>query len=145
MKEYCLNNEYDTVKLAEEIANFTEKQSIILLYGNLGVGKTFFSKSFINYFTKKENRKEENVVSPTFNIVKTYEMNDFSIFHFDLYRIKNQDELYELDLDDAFSNVALIEWPEIIEDILPYKTFSLYFKFEDGKRSCLVEDYRKKV
>lgn len=142
MKEYILDCEDDTVKLAEEIANSVKKQSIILLYGDLGTGKTFFSKAFINFFSKLENRAEENVISPTFNIVKSYDTSNFSIFHFDLYRIKNQNELFELNLEEAFSNISLVEWPEIIENILPYKTFSLYFKLENGKRSCIVEDYR---
>lgn len=142
MKEYILDCENDTIKLAEEIASCVDKQSIILLYGDLGAGKTFFSKAFINFFAKAENRAEENVISPTFNIVKTYNTKNFTIFHFDLYRIKHQSEVFELDLDEAFSNVSLIEWPEIIEDILPYKTFVLHFKLEDGKRSCIVENYK---
>lgn len=142
MKEYILDCENDTIKLAEEIADCVDKQSIILLYGDLGAGKTFFSKAFINFFAKAENRAEENVISPTFNIVKTYNTKNFTIFHFDLYRIKHQSEVFELDLDEAFSNVSLIEWPEIIEDILPYKTFVLHFKLEDGKRSCIVENYK---
>lgn len=142
MKEYILDCENDTIKLAEEIAGCVDKQSIILLYGDLGAGKTFFSKAFINFFAKAENRTEENVISPTFNIVKTYNTKNFTIFHFDLYRIKHQSEVFELDLDEAFSNVSLIEWPEIIEDILPYKTFVLHFKLEDGKRSCIVENYK---
>ena len=114
MKEYILDCENDTIKLAEEIASCVDKQSIILLYGDLGAGKTFFSKAFINFFAKAENRAEENVISPTFNIVKTYNTKNFTIFHFDLYRIKHQSEVFELDLDEAFSNVSLIEWPEII-------------------------------
>ena len=142
MKEYILDCENDTIKLAGEIAGCVDKQSIILLYGDLGAGKTFFSKAFINFFAKAENRAEENVISPTFNIVKTYNTKNFTIFHFDLYRIKHQSEVFELDLDEAFSNVSLIEWPEIIEDILPYKTFVLHFKLEDGKRSCIVENYK---
>ena len=142
MKEYILDCENDTIKLAKEIASCVDKQSIILLYGDLGAGKTFFSKAFINFFAKAENRAEENVISPTFNIVKTYNTKNFTIFHFDLYRIKHQSEVFELDLDEAFSNVSLIEWPEIIEDILPYKTFVLHFKLEDGKRSCIVENYK---
>ena len=118
-KEYKINNLEDTKKLAEEIANKINVGEVITLKGTLGAGKTFFTNCFINYLMKKNNLKEVEVVSPTFNIVKEYPLNDYSIYHFDLYRLKNKNELYELDIENCFENgITLIEWPEIAEDII---------------------------
>lgn len=118
-KEYKINNLEDTKKLAEEIADKINLGEVITLKGTLGAGKTFFTNCFINYLMKKNNLKEVEVVSPTFNIVKEYPLNDYSIYHFDLYRLKNKNELYELDIENCFENgITLIEWPEIAEDII---------------------------
>lgn len=118
-KEYKINNLEDTKKLAEEIANEINTGEVITLKGTLGAGKTFFTNCFINYLMKKNNLKEVEVASPTFNIVKEYQLNDYSIYHFDLYRLKNKNELYELDIENCFENgITLIEWPEIAEDII---------------------------
>ena len=145
MQNIVLNSEQDTIKLAETIAKDVKKNTIILLYGGLGVGKTFFTNVFINYFNKIENRKVEDITSPTFNIFKTYKTNNFDIFHFDLYRIKDVEELYELDIEDAFNNVAIIEWPEIIENILPYKTISMFFSLENNVRHCKIKIEEKSL
>ena len=118
-KEYKINNLEDTKKLAEEIANKINVGEVITLKGTLGAGKTFFTNCFINYLMKKNNLEEVEVASPTFNIVKEYPLNDYSIYHFDLYRLKNKNELYELDIENCFENgITLIEWPEIAEDII---------------------------
>lgn len=118
-KEYKINNLEDTKKLAEEIANEINTGEVITLKGTLGAGKTFFTNCFINYLMKKNNLQEVEVASPTFNIVKEYQLNDYSIYHFDLYRLKNKNELYELDIENCFENgITLIEWPEIAEDII---------------------------
>ncbi len=138
LKEYILKNKEDTKNLAELVASKIKKGDILMLNGDLGVGKTFFVSCFVNYFCKKQNKQEVAVTSPTFNIVKTYQTNDFLIYHFDLYRIKNVEELYELDLEDAFDNVSLIEWPEIINDLLPHEPISLNFEL-------IENDWRKVV
>lgn len=117
--EYLIRSKDEMVEFAENIAKQTKKGDIILLNGDLGSGKTFFSNAFINYFNKIENRDVEQITSPTFNIVKTYKTNNFTIYHFDLYRIKDIEEVYELDIEDAFENVSLIEWPDVVRNILP--------------------------
>ena len=130
MVEYIIKTENDTKKLAENIAKNCHKGDIILLNGDLGAGKTFFSSCFINYFAETEARPLENVISPTFNLVKTYKTSNFDIYHFDLYRLKHKDELYELDLQTAFENVSLIEWPELMLSFLPdnYIEISIFVK-----------------
>lgn len=117
--EYLIKSKDEMIGFAENMAKQIKCGNIILLNGDLGSGKTFFSNAFINYFNKIENREIEQITSPTFNIVKTYKTNNFMIYHFDLYRIKNIEEVYELDIEDAFENVSLIEWPDIVKDVLP--------------------------
>ena len=134
MVEYIVKSKEDTRKIAEDIASKINKGSVITLTGTLGAGKTFFTECFINYFNKKENRTIENVVSPTFNLVKVYNTDNFDIYHFDLYRLKNREEVFELGIEDAFENVALIEWPELILDFLPENIININIK--------LVNDYR---
>ncbi|MBO4956891.1 MAG: tRNA (adenosine(37)-N6)-threonylcarbamoyltransferase complex ATPase subunit type 1 TsaE [Rickettsiales bacterium] len=117
--EYLIKSKNEMIEFAENLAKQTKKGNIILLNGDLGSGKTFFSNAFINYFNKLENREIEQITSPTFNMVKTYKTNNFTIYHFDLYRIKDIEEVYELDVEDAFENVSLIEWPDVVRDFLP--------------------------
>lgn len=118
-KEYKINSLEDTKKLAELIAEKVNIGQVITLKGTLGAGKTYFTNCFINYMMKKNNLPKVEVVSPTFNIVKEYPLKDFSIYHFDLYRLKNKNELYELDIENSFENgISVIEWPEIADDII---------------------------
>lgn len=117
--EKIIKTKAEMIDFSENIASKIKNKDIILLNGDLGSGKTFFTNAFINYFNKIENKQIINVTSPTFNIVKTYKTDNFIIYHFDLYRIKNIEELYELDIEDAFNNISIIEWPNIIYDLLP--------------------------
>lgn len=118
---YKLFSEEDTVKVAEALAKESKSGDIIALSGELGSGKTFFANAFINYFLAKNDMAKINVTSPTFNLVKVYDVGDFDVYHFDLYRIKNEKELLELDFDSAFTNISLIEWPEIAVNLFPKK------------------------
>ena len=112
-------NENNSVKIAETIAKKSSKHDIITLSGDLGSGKTFFTNAFVNFFLKRNCLHKINVTSPTFNILKIYNVGDFDIYHFDLYRIKSKSELLEFDFDSAFDNISIIEWPELAMDILP--------------------------
>lgn len=129
-------DEKDSKRIAESFASKARKGDIFALYGDLGAGKTLFASAFINYFQRLEHRKPLTISSPTFNLVKVYRTNNFDIYHFDLYRLKRREELWELDLESAFQNVSLIEWPELIESLLPGKNI-IKIKIEiqnDGKR-----------
>lgn len=140
-KEVIANTEEGTRNFIASIINDIKRGTIILLRGDLGVGKTFFTQILINSLLEKENKKNIPITSPTFNIVKTYELEKFIIYHFDLYRIKHEEELFELDLENAFENVSIIEWPEIAENILPYKTFDIDIKVVDNIRKYIVKIY----
>ena len=138
--EEIIKNESDTRLFIEKhVLPILKKQTILLLNGTLGSGKTFFTNILVNLILKSENRPQENVTSPTFNIVKIYNTKNFDIYHFDLYRIKNVEELYELDINDAFENVSIIEWSEIIESILPYKPIRLNIKIRNEQRVYKLE------
>ncbi|MDR3224588.1 MAG: tRNA (adenosine(37)-N6)-threonylcarbamoyltransferase complex ATPase subunit type 1 TsaE [Holosporales bacterium] len=101
-------------KLAEGLADKTEAPFSILLTGDLGAGKTTFAKLFIGPLLIDKTQK---VTSPTFNIIQIYETKKGPIWHADLYRLKNKEELFELGLIEAMSDsICLIEWPLLLRD-----------------------------
>lgn len=115
MQKIEVKNKKEMADLARKIAASSQKNDIILLYGNLGAGKTFFAQNFINSLSDKE----QNVLSPTFNIVNSYQTKKGEVFHFDLYRIKSVEELENIGFFDAIkSGICLIEWAEIAESFL---------------------------
>ncbi len=131
-----LNSEKDTKEFAEDFLDKIKPNYIVFLYGEMGVGKTTFIKYLVNSFQKKNKLKITEVTSPTFNLLNQYDLNKFIINHYDLFRLKNDDELKNLDLfEDNLNAVSLIEWPEIIKK-KPKKLIELFFKYE--------EDYQKR-
>jgi tRNA threonylcarbamoyladenosine biosynthesis protein TsaE len=129
----------DTAKIAKEISGLVVRSTVITLRGDLGAGKTFFTSCLINELLKREKLPAEVVASPTFNIVKIYSMSTFLVYHFDLYRLKRKEEIYELDIEEAFKNVAIIEWSELIEDILPPNTIKITISLQNENRLFLIE------
>ena len=93
------------------------------MIGKLGIGKT----TLVKFILKNYLGKEINVNSPTFSLVNLYEINNLRIWHYDLYRLKNKSEIYNLDIELALRDCTIIEWPEIIEDILPNDRINIYF------------------
>ncbi|HJK86362.1 MAG TPA: tRNA (adenosine(37)-N6)-threonylcarbamoyltransferase complex ATPase subunit type 1 TsaE [Candidatus Megaira endosymbiont of Nemacystus decipiens] len=115
-KVFRANSEEETKNIARNIARNIKKPLVIALKGELGSGKSFFARCIIQELLEKNI----NVSSPTFNLLQVYELNEnISIYHYDLYRLKDRSEIFELGIDDAMNNISIIEWPEIIEDILP--------------------------
>ncbi len=98
---------------AEGFADSIEPPCSVLLSGNLGSGKTQFAKFFINKILIDKN---QNITSPTFNIVQIYETTKGPLWHVDLYRCENEAEIEELGLLEAMcENICLIEWPDLIQ------------------------------
>lgn len=129
-KSFICKNENDTQKLASLIAGICNKGDVFALYGTLGAGKSTFSRYFIQHFMGNID-----VPSPTFTLVQTYSTDDFDIYHYDMYRLKHQDEAYELGIDEAFYNaVNLIEWPENIERLLPKYTWRINITVKESYR-----------
>lgn len=134
-KTYPLATENHTKLLAESLAKIAKKGDIFLLKGELGSGKTTFSRFFIRFFL----RKKEEVPSPTFTVVQTYPTKEFMIWHLDLYRVKNLNELDEIGIEDAFySGVCLVEWPERLGNYEPKKFLSLFFEHEENERKVKI-------
>ena len=103
----------------ENIANDIKKKILpgdhIFLYGEIGVGKTTFARLLINQCETENNLKKSEVLSPTFNIVFEYKIKDFTVKHYDLYRLKNEADIKNIGLfENSDRSIILIEWPELI-------------------------------
>lgn len=106
----------DTRRFASLLAQNVKVGDVIELRGDLGAGKTTLAKYIINNLAGVD----VEVTSPTFNIVQLYDTPSFTVWHFDLYRLKSPHELVEIGLDEALDcGVSLIEWPEIASHLLP--------------------------
>ena len=102
--------------ISKKIADEILKKDCIFLIGEIGVGKTTFTRSLINYFQKKEGVEQTQVLSPTFNLLYEYDIKEIKIMHYDLYRIKNAKELNQLGIfNENINSIKIIEWPQLIE------------------------------
>ena len=125
-----ISNEKDTKLVAERFCKLINLGDFILLTGNLGVGKTTFIKYIINSLQRINRQKISEVPSPTFNITNEYQIKKISIKHYDLYRIKNQNELNNLGIQENLKKqITLIEWPEIVKKLKIKNSISLIFKY----------------
>lgn len=139
MKEIISKSERDTQKVAQDIAQHLLGGDVVALIGDLGGGKTIFAKGIADYFGIKEG-----VQSPTFNIIKEYEIDKFDIkklYHMDFYRIKSDKELIELGLRDIFSDkssVSVVEWANKGKKFLPKNTKFIKLDFVDEKTRKII-------
>ena len=133
-KEYkvVIKSQKQMADLAAEIAAKSEVGDVVALKGTLGAGKSFFAKSFINALREKLGEKPCEVLSPTFNLVYSYDTKKGEVFHFDLYRLKSADELENIGFFDALKNgICLIEWPEIAADFLKKNCLEIEIKIKE--------------
>lgn len=116
------NSDLDTIELAQNIESEKFPNMVICLYGDLGSGKTLFTKAFA-----KSMGITDNITSPTFNIIKEYE-GECKLFHMDVYRLSEVKE--DLGIPEYFKKkgVTIIEWADLIEDILPKKRLDIKIK-----------------
>jgi len=127
-----ISSEETTKELAKELSNYLKGGEIIFLYGEMGVGKTTFVKYLINQFQIKKNLQTNEVTSPTFNLLNEYDVDDLSIKHYDLFRLKDKSELKNLDIFNNNKNtITLIEWPQLIDKEKLNKTIDLIFNYEN--------------
>ena len=102
--------------LSHKVADHLKEKDYIFLSGDIGVGKTTFTRFLINYLQKKEGLKATEVLSPTFNLLYEYNLKKCKIMHYDLYRIKNVKELNNLGIFQENENaIKIIEWPSLIK------------------------------
>ena len=136
-----LSSENQTEELALKIRKKLKIGSIVFLYGEMGVGKTTFIKYLINNLQKENKLKQTEVTSPTFNLLNEYQINQIKISHYDLFRLKTDEELKNLGLfEDSLNTITLVEWPQLIKE-KPRNLIELIFKYEDDhkKRSVQVK------
>ncbi len=137
MSQYISKSESETMTLAADIARRVKPGDVLALRGTLGAGKTAFSRGFIQSLCPEV----QEVPSPTFTLLQTYDTPDFPVYHFDMYRLKSPDEAYEIGIEDAFAEgVSLIEWPEKIGRLLPSKHWEILFEIQDNHRLITVEE-----
>ena len=106
----------DTQTFSRNFSKIISFGDIIFLYGEIGVGKTTFTRFLINFLESKNGIKNSEVLSPTFNIVYDYDIEDIKIQHYDLYRLKNYNDILQLGMFDILKNcIKIIEWPDFIK------------------------------
>lgn len=129
-KQITIQTEADLPQLVDTLLAFANGRKKIMLYGQIGAGKTTFVKAFC-----KKMQTDETANSPTFSIINEYEYSEGLIYHIDLYRLKTLDEALDIGIEDYLydNNFCFIEWAELIDDILPEDTISLYFETQDDK------------
>jgi len=111
------------IKSLEQLNSFSKKvadklknKDCIYLIGEIGVGKTTFTRYLINYLQKKEGSKITEVLSPTFNLLYEYDLKKFKIMHYDLYRLQNEKEINTLGIFQENENtIKIIEWPSLLK------------------------------
>lgn len=116
--------------LADAVVEATPPNLVIALWGDLGVGKSVFARAFINALPGET----EEVPSPTFTLLQTYDRDDTPVHHFDLYRIEDAEECIELGIEDAFADgISLIEWPDRLGTLLPRERLDVTISLGKGE------------
>ena len=117
-------------QISLKIIKKISKEDCILLFGEIGAGKTTLTRAIINNLQSQNKQNETEVLSPTFNIVYEYELNNLKIMHYDLYRLKTDKEIQQLGIFDQDKNsIKIIEWAEIIKD-KPCDRLEVYMSYE---------------
>lgn len=132
-------NEYETEKLGIKLAEKLVPGSVVALSGDLGTGKTTFSKAIA-----KGLGITSLITSPTFTIINEYKEGRLPLYHFDVYRITDEEELYELGYEEYFygKGVCIVEWADRIEDYLPKDAMRIYISYgeREGERIFEIDE-----
>jgi len=141
MQKIITNNFEETQKLGEDFARDLRGGEVICLYGDLGSGKTTFVQGLARGLGI-----EKRIISPTFIIMRTYEINDAKVknfYHVDLYRIETEKDVEGLGLIELMGDpedIVVIEWPEKIENLLPQERKDIVFKYlDEDQREIVIE------
>jgi tRNA threonylcarbamoyladenosine biosynthesis protein TsaE len=131
-----------SIRDLEQISNKIKKKltpgDVVFLYGEIGVGKTTFARLLINNYEKEKKLKESEVLSPTFNIVFEYDVKEFTIKHYDLYRLKSDSDIKNIGLfEDLKKTITLIEWPKLIKK-KPLNRIDLFFEHTQDMNERLL-------
>jgi len=131
--KYISKDVNDTLTIAENIESEKFPNMVICLYGELGCGKTVFVKGFASALGI-----EDNITSPTFNIIKEYQNGELPLYHMDVYRLDEVSQ--DIGIKDYFNKggVTIIEWADLISDKLPEERLDINFKIIDENTRVLV-------
>lgn len=131
-KIYHSKSERETIDIACQFSASLEDGDIVFLKGTLGAGKSVFARSVIQTLSQDPNLI---VPSPTFTLVQQYDTPQFPIWHFDLYRLEDPEEIYEIGWEDALSEgVLLVEWSERLAELTPQHFKSVSIEIEGDQR-----------
>ena len=132
--QFISQNENVTKSFAKNLASKLKNKDVIVLTGELGSGKTKFVEGILSYFNL-----ENEISSPTFTIVNEYKKNDTNIYHFDVYRLEDSSEFYEIGGEEYFEKgICLIEWGELIEDVLPKDYLHIVFSKDEQDENIRI-------
>lgn len=138
--KFIAKSEDDTKNFAKKLATKLKPKDVVVLTGELGSGKTKFVEGFLSYYGL-----EDEISSPTFTIVNEYNKNDINIYHFDVYRLEDSSEFYEIGGEEYFENgICLIEWGELIEDALPKNYIHIIFKKDAANENIRILEISSK-
>ena len=138
--KYTSRSERDTIELAENFEAEKFSGMVICLEGDLGTGKTLFTKGFA-----ASMEIDETITSPSYNIIKEYYSGEMPLYHMDMYRLEGNVE--NIGVEDYFNKngVCIIEWSDMIEDILPEERLVIKFKIiNENKRVLVIKPYGEK-
>lgn len=142
MKKIISNSEEETKLIGRKFAKGLKNGDVIVLTGDLGSGKTKFTEGVLQFFGL-----ENEISSPTFNIVNEYVKEDVNVYHFDVYRLEDEDEFYAIGGEEYFEKgICLIEWGEMIESALPNKYIQISFSRnleDENLREIVIEEINK--
>ena len=140
-KVIYIKNEQETRRFGHKLAVELVPGTVVALIGDLGTGKTSLTKAIAEGLGI-----EDTITSPTFNIVKEYDTGRLPLYHFDVYRIGDIDEMYELGYEEYFygEGVSIVEWADLIEEIIPEDAVRIYIEYgrEEGERIYKCIFYR---
>ena len=139
-----LSSENKTEELAIKISKKLNLGDIVFLYGDIGAGKTTFVRYLINFLEKENKIKLSEITSPTFSILNEYEIKDIKIRHYDLFRIKNSEEIKNIGMFENTENfLTFVEWPEKIKKKIG-NNYNLFFKYNFKSEKRFLEFRNKK-
>jgi tRNA threonylcarbamoyladenosine biosynthesis protein TsaE len=135
-KAFIANNFKETQKLGREFAKVLKKGDIVCLYGDLGSGKTTFVQGLAEGL-----RIKNRIISPTFVIVRSYELGAMDFYHIDLYRIEREEDVEDLGMEEIINNknnIVAIEWAEKLGSMIPKKRIDVEFSYESSNVRKIV-------
>ena len=142
MLKYKLS-QLDTI--SKKILSNLSEEDYIFLFGELGSGKTTFTRSLINELQKKNKVDKTEVLSPTFNLLYEYEIKSLKVMHYDLYRLEDAKEVNQLGIFENKKNViTIIEWPEKIKKNVENRLeITFYYEIDDENRKLKIQGFGK--